>query len=657
MLDNSSLVGIVRSALLALLTCLAGCDRYQSEDSHRRPPILHSSFADHMVLQRDRPLRVRGSSRPGDTLTVEIAGVVARATASADGSWQVDIGPFEPGGPHRLSVASGTGSAAIDDVLFGDVWLCSGQSNMARPVSFDTHAELEIPQAHHPDMRLMTVPQRIAFEPQENFEEKVLWQPATPESVQDFSAVCYFFAKRLKPEIGVPIGLIDATWGGTPVEAWTSRSALETLDGFEAPLGRIDAYLEDPDAYEKAYRVALDAWWWDNDPGTTADPPWQESTLIRSDWSEMHLPTRWSDTLLRNFDGVAWFERTFRSPEGAAGREGQLHLGPVDDWDTVWVNGVEVGRTQRWSIPRTYPIPEGVLRAGENSIVVRVLDLRGDGGFSAAPANFRLDVADGDSIGLAGVWFYRTTTPVSELTRAPISLESNPKTPTVLYNGMIAPLADTALKGVLWYQGESNADRAAFYEAWLRSMTTSWRTLFDGELPFVLVQLPNFDAPAGADWAMLREAQRQVALSDPLVGLAATIDIGEANDIHPRNKRDVGTRLALKAAHLVYGRDIVHSGPAVSGIQRDREGIRIEFDNADGGLATSDGLPPDEFSLCAGGYCQPAAARIEGSSVLIELEPESEAEVIRHAWADNPRVNLINAQGLPAVPFVAAISD
>jgi sialate O-acetylesterase len=600
-------------------------------------------FSDHMVLQRDQPVRVWGWAAPGDRVTVGIGEHVVPTAAGADGRWEVLLPPFEAGGPRALTVESGT-RLTVSDVRFGDVWVASGQSNMEWKLSSGVvDGTREIAEADYPDIRFFDVPNVVSPEPRARLEDGE-WRICTPESAPDMSAVAYFFARHLHLEKGVPVGIVDATWGGTPAEAWTSAEMLLTLPDYR---DRVTEILESDRDWEQELR--------ENEARGEARQELirdfekaQSYGVQRREYDD----TSWETVRLPNEDplsDVVWLRRTF-ALETVASSGYELRLGAFGNVDAVFVNGAEVHHQTGNEQTREVSVPAGTLRKGDNVIAVRALNGWNNQVRVGQPGP--MDLRSGDAvIDLEGQWRYRNTVepPMPEYVRYS-------HTPTFLYNAMIAPIAGYTLKGAIWYQGESNAGRAFAYRTLFPTMIQDWRVRWrEGSWPFLFVQLANWRArkpqPAASDWAELREAQL-MTLALPDTGMAVTIDIGEADDIHPRNKQDVGERLALAARRIAYGEDLVYSGPLYRSMEVHGREAFLSFDHVGSGLATGGGGELTGFAV-AGEDRQFAwaEARIEGDRVIVSSDLVPSPVAVRYAWADNPECSLINREGLPASPF------
>ena len=639
---------------LALSLLAAG----PADDPAPSLPFLHPLFTDHAVVQRDVPLPIWGWTDPGARVKVTFAGQSVETTADPAGKWLVKLGPYPAGGPHTLAVA-GPKEVEIADILVGDVWLCSGQSNMEWPVNRSDRAQEEVAAASYPSIRLLTVPKRATVKPVAAFEAR--WDVCSPATVGEFSAVGYFFGRDVAREIKVPIGLIDSSWGGTIGEAWMDAESVAKLGDFDKALDRIRAAAEVPDRKPAPLRERIATWWRENDPGSRPDAPWSAPNLDTADWKPMDLPGNWETRGLPDFDGIAWFRREVVLPEAWDGQAVELRLGAIDDRDTTYLNGVEVGHKDQYNLLRNYSVRDRVARAGRNVIAVRVFDNQGLGGFSGPAEDMTLTLTDDKAAGpisLTGAWSYRIGASIDDLSEFPERDQANPNRVTVLYNGMIAPLLPFPIKGALWYQGEANVGRGTQYRRLLPELVRDWRERFGGgDFPFFIVQLANFqkrlDQPADSSWAELREAQFLTTKAVPNAHVALAIDIGLADDVHPTNKQEVGRRLALDALATVYGRvDVEFSGPTFRAMEVHEHSVRISFDHVGSGLKTADGGKLDGFAIAAkDGKFQWADAVIDGNGVVISSTEVDRPAAVRYAWADNPACNLVNGAGLPAVPF------
>jgi sialate O-acetylesterase len=626
---------------------------------------LPTVISDHMVLQRGPQARLWGTAAPGERITIRLGDVRVTARADAKGHWSTAIGPLSAGGPFALEVSGARNTVRVQDVLVGEVWVASGQSNMEFALDGASNAAAEIAAADQPAIRHFNVTKALATSPREDVTGQ--WIPTTPETAATFSAVAHFFARELHARLHVPIGIIHASWGGTPAEAWMSRTALTADPEFRALLERFDATAADAGA-EAAYESALAEWERGNvavDAGNQgAGSGWARPETDASRWPAIEVPRPWERTGL-NLDGAVWLRRDVEVPAAWVGKDLELTLGAIDDFDTTYWEGTEVGHTGSetpgyWTHPRRYVVPGSLVHGGRSVIAVRVFDRGGDGGFMGPGELMRMlpTLGQGEPIRLAGAWHYRIERGVGPVQpdwgsqpQPPVGQNS----PTVLFNSMVAPLTPLAVRGAIWYQGEANAGRAYQYRRLFRALIRDWRRSFaNPEFPFLFVQLANFmpraALPGESEWAELREAQT-LALKEPRTGMAVAIDVGEAGDIHPRNKQDVGKRLALAALSSVYGQGVEGCGPLYASSSIAAGKVRLHFTHASG-LRTSDGAAPKGFAVAgADGKFVWAQAAIEGEEIVVWNPAVTAPAAVRYAWADNPEVNLVNGSDLPASPF------
>lgn len=605
-----------------------------------------------MVLQRDVKASVWGLADPGERVRVEFRNKTYRTSAGQDGKWKVSLPALPAGGPDRMRIA-GNNSIVLNEVYVGDVWIASGQSNMEMPVSRVRELyENEIASSANPRIRHFLVPDRYNFKHPEDDLPEGAWESANPQTVPGFTAVGYFFARELHDRYRVPIGLINASLGGSPVEAWMSEQALAEFPHHLATARqfRDDALIqrttEDDTKRSDAWYTLLDA----RDRGLKSN--WADPAYDASRWPRMQLPAFWDETELGPVNGVAWFRREITLPAALAGQPAKLDMGRIVDADMTYVNGRLVGNVTYQYPPRKYEVPAGLLRAGRNVIVVRVTSNLGRAGF-IRDKPYRLSIG-GTEIDLGGEWRYRLGATMEPL---------QPQTfirwkPMGLYNAMIAPLLNHRIKGVIWYQGESNTKAPEEYAKTFPALINDWRRQWDqGEFPFLYVQLANFmeisAQPTQSQWAELRESQL-AALRVSKTGMTVAIDLGEWNDIHPLKKKDVGARLALAARKIAYGeKKLVHSGPIYKSMKIKNNKIILSFTNTGGGLIAADSGELKQFAICGPeGKFVWATARIEGDKVVAWSDAIPDPVAVRYAWADNPQgANLYNREGLPASPF------
>lgn len=636
---------------------------------------LAALFQSGAVLQRDQPLTIWGWGPPSQRVRVSMAGQIANGWISTAGAFRVVLPPLPAGGPHILRVElprdSGTSSLEIPDIHIGEVWLASGQSNMQWTLGqCGERTAQAIADSGDPLRRFFTVGQRAELAPQRDVEGS--WKPASPETSSEFSAVAYFFARRLRKELDVPVGVIVSAWGGTPIEAWMPRSAHAGSDLLRSKLRNYEkrAYSDERwDSFDPTQGPIFPA-----DPGLCEEAmEWKASDYCDDDWAEMQVPSTWQRHG-HGHSGVFWFRQTVRLPDSWIGRELLLELGAADKHDITYVNGVEVGRTgeafeqQHWNQSRFYRIPAEVVANSELKLAVRVYSFAYEGGLLGPAEKMRVscpDVAPTEEISLAGTWKYRLEHDLGYVATGEDPGHLSPHSPGILYENMIAPLARFALRGVLWYQGESNTAHAADYPKHLRAMITSWRNAWEqGDFPFLLVQLPGFGLVSKfaleSSWALFRQGQLELVQTMTGTGLAVTIDCGEAEDIHPTNKEPVGERLAQWALADTYGKACCRSGPLVREAIRHADGsVLVAFDGVNGGLTTSDGdAVGGVFLMDANGHPYSAEVLIEGDCLRVRAEACKQAVMVYYAWADFPlEANLVDCAGFPASPFRCAVED
>ncbi len=624
------------------------------QSSTRADVRLPALAGDHMVLQRDIAIPVWGWAEKGENISVKFLNQQYSTTADANGYWKVSIHPVPAGGPYQMLVSGPDNTITLKDILIGDVWVCSGQSNMEFKVAELNAPEKVIAAANYPSIRLFTIPQQMAKEPLTDIIGGE-WQSCSAETVSEFSAVAYFFGRALQKNIKIPIGLIHSSWGGTMIETWISASALGKVEGFAPVIQQLPSFDLDRQILES--ESAMKEWrdeFLSRDKGMEGTKPlWSDPLMNDKEWQEIDVPGFWDFLGFEMLDGVVWFRTEFNLSDDQAKKSTMLHLGPIDDNDITWVNGHKAGTIDDKRKSRSYALNPGMLRAGRNSLVVRVVDFGGRGGIFGRPE--QIYVGNGAyKIPLAGKWKFKTGT--ENLPPIPRRVGPNSK-PTLLFNAMISPVCSYAIKGVIWYQGEGNVRRAFQYRELFPLLITDWRHQWkQGEFPFLFVQLANFKPadiqPQQSEWAELREAQL-MTLNLPGTGMAVTIDIGEENDIHPRNKLDVGKRLALAARRVAYLQNVVCSGPLYDTMMVDGDKINISFKNTGSGLAIKGKGPLRAWAIAGEDRRFVwADATIKGNEIDVWSSKVPNPVAVRYAWADNPQgANLYNKEGLPASPF------
>lgn len=610
-------------------------------------PSLHPLFTDHAVIASQRP-RILGRAAPGSLVTVTLAGATTQATAATDGRWQAEFPPLPAGGPHVLVARDAAGEATARDVLLGEVWLGSGQSNMEYTLGQTKDTEDDIAAAREPLLRLFTVEKHSdASGPVADLAGR--WIVCTPHEIGACSAIAYYFGHRMVAETGLPFGLIVSAWGGSAIAAWLPESCLGKRPEYQSFLAELELARTDPTAPEEVQQY--------DDPGISAHArDWSAPALDDSAWQTLQVPGQWQDEGW-GFNGAVWYRRSVEIPADWVGQDLELALGVVDDCDHSFINGSLVGAMgvetpNWWCMQRFHKVPAAIVTATTVHIAVRVFDVWGGGGIMGNPRLRRLGRPDIAPISLGGRW-----RAMAEL-ELPLRFPGGPPlAPTALWNAMLHPLLGTTVSGLIWYQGESDVDRARIYQRLLTDLITIWRAAFDApELPFGIVQLANFmerkTEPSEDPWADLREAQRRCALHLPACGLALAIDAGEAADIHPRYKKTVGERLALWALRNAYGRtDIAYSGPLPAEIWPTADGLQVRFTHAAGLRVRGDALRGFEIAGAEGEWVLADEATIADDSVFVRSARIPSPVAVRYAWQSNPETTLENAAGLPASPF------
>jgi sialate O-acetylesterase len=615
----------------------------------KTPPFVSTLFGDNMVLQRGKANTIWGWSEPGDKVAVQIGETAATGVAGADRRWQVKIQPPPVGGPYTVKI-SGRESVELHNVMVGDVWLCGGQSNMGLPLRFTRNGADEAKTANYPDIRFFTVVGHSAYRHTDLIGG--MWSEVTPQTAEWVSATAYYFARRVQQDTHVPIGLLLDNVGGTPAEAWTSAEALRPLKDFDVPLAEL-ARLTAANAPE--YGNFVMHWYDEFDIG--AKGKWSAPELNDSAWKTVQIPGGFTELGVPDTPALVWFRKEIVLPDPLPAGRSMLNLGVIERMDTAYINGKEAGGSSWVENPRVYPISDGVLKPGRNVIAIRVLKTKSDGGFMSKPEDLRLVLGDKTSLPLAGQWKGRLAVDARPPHSLPLAYENWPVMPTVLYEGMLAPVAPFSIAGVIWYQGEQNSPRGYQYRKILPAMIADWRKLFaQGDFPFYIVGLPAFKARSatpveGDEWTETRESQALTATSVPNSCLAVTIDTGDADNIHAKDKQPVGERLALCALANYYGEKVVYSGPTLTSVERLPGSIRLHFAHTDGGLVVK-GSKLEEFTIAGEDrkwYW--ADAHIEGDTVVVSSPMAPNPKEVRYAWQSNPAATLFNGAGLPAGPF------
>lgn len=635
--------------LLIFGTCLLSMATYAQI---KLPQLVRDS----MVLQRDAKVNIWGWASAGENISASFNGKKYQTRADANGKWLFQLAPMKAGGPYTMEL-SGKNKIILKDILVGDVWFCSGQSNMVHQLNIhDVTYAKEIAEANNPSIRQFWIPTLTSLAGPQQDLPTGYWKSAVEEDIRPFSAVAYFFALKIYQQYKIPIGIINASVGGTPIEAWTSEEGLKDFSTLSNTIlkNKDTAYLNSfnrrPGGFGNRPSPPVDA-------GLAGPLKWFDPNYVPKGWRNINIPGYWEDQGVKDLNGVVWYRREIDIPASMAGKQAKVFLGRIVDADELYINGKQVGNTTYQYPQRRYQVPAQLLKPGKNIFVIRVTNTNGKGGF--VPDKPYCIFSGTDTVDLKGYWQYKVG-----LVNRPfagggfggggINAQNQP---AALYNAMVAPEIQYTIKGFCWYQGESNAGKPQEYEKLMLALMNDWRNKWNqGILPFLYVQLPGFMdynyLPSESGWAMLRESQLK-ALSAPNSAMAVAIDLGEWNDIHPDNKKDVGERLALAARKLAYGEDLVYSGPLYQNAIVEGDKIVISFNHTGTGLITNDGEEPGDFAIAgADKKFVWAKAKIEGNKVIVWSDEIKQPMYVRYAWADNPvHPNLYNKEGLPASPF------
>ena len=676
-MQKSTLSFLVLSILLFLTSCIS---------PNKSNLSLNALFSDHMVLQQNEKVAFWGTSLPNEKITVTGSwGEISTSYSDEKGNWKLNLTTPKAGGPFEVSVINKDSSRLFEDVMIGEVWLASGQSNMEMDFDYccntTDRSELEIATANFPNIRMLKVERQLSTSPTNNFEGS--WEKAIGKNITKFSAAGYFFAKRLHAELNVPIGIINSSWGGTPAEAWTSNGKLNTLDFLDESMNSYDELVAASSKSERwfsqfqALKSPSDVWYLFIEDPIAFPEKWNlldfedssyiTSAFIDKDWEQIQLPGTFDNIFKTNdFDGVILFRKTFELSK----IEGEYHLklGPISDMDFTYVNGQKVGASlgKMSGKDKVYKIPKSLLKVGENNIIIRVINQYKEGKVGSITLSSSMD---NDKL-LDGTWNYRVSAEVFKQLDTPtwpysafylytnqdIDFSKRPPVASFtqfsessLFNGMIHPLIPYTIKGSLWYQGEDNVPKAKQYETLFPAMINDWRERWGSDFPFYFVQIAPFHNYNGLS-PSLRDAQRKT-LKVKKTGMVVTLDIGEVDDIHPSNKHDVGLRLAGLALNNDYGRDIVDSGPLYKNLEITKNKLMIEFSSIGSGLVLSN-FEKSEFEIAGKNKIYVSAdVKIIGDRIQLSSPDLLKPMYARYAWRDISIATLFNKEGLPASSF------
>ena len=614
-------------------------------------PAIDPQFGSHAVIPRDKPIVLSGTAAPNERVEVSFAGATRSVAADRGGVWRASFAAQSAGGPYMINVAGAGGvKATAEGVMVGDVWLCSGQSNMEYPVRRALNSDGEVQSANDTDLRLLKIPQQIADDPQQHFAKPPQWQVTSPDSVKDFSAACYFMTRELRASEQVPIGAIDDSWGSTPVRQWMDDASVRA-GGEGAVADLVHLYRTNPSQALREFDKSWAQWWDTQAAAPPGQEPWHASDRVS--WDPAPGIGYWNawGPEWKEYDGAAWFRRRLTLTAAEAAQPATLSLGVLDDIDQAWMNGVPVGGTNDWAAQRLYPVPAGVLHKGTNEIILYVRNAYGPGGFVGPADKVNLDLANGRSIPLPDQW--QVSKISQRIAAAPTPPWSGVASVSKIYNAMIAPFGTLGLKGVAWYQGEADVGVPG-YDRRLAAFMQDWRRQFrDPQLPFLIVGLAGWGKPASkpieSGWAQLINEQRLAVTNNRRSALVSAIDLGVPTDIHPANKQEVGRRLALAAKQLAYADAAGMVGPMPVSAARNGNGVVVTFTKP---LQSLSGSSAMAFELCGAslGSCRYANGHLRDTSVEIDGDGKPVARV-RYAWADYPVVNLYDLDLLPAPVF------
>ncbi|MDE6854001.1 MAG: 9-O-acetylesterase [Muribaculaceae bacterium] len=607
---------------------------------------------DNMIVHQNTTLTLKGHAAPESEVLMKAGwnNKTGKTRSDSDGNFTMKLATPPAGGPYSVIFSDKDGTTTVENVLSGEVWLCSGQSNMEYPVQGWTSVmdhDRVVATAHHPDIRLLQIRKTTAFSPREDVEVNGGgWQTCTSASMADFSAIAYFFACELAEKLKVPVGVIDATWGGTPAEAWTSAKALGAVPGFENELADMKAAGYDADTIKATYRSRMADW---IRLATSSTEDFDKATLQSgSEWRQISAPGYWEQKGLPGLDGIVWMQKSIDISPEDAGKPVSLNFRAIDDEDETYFNGVLVGKGSGYDTPRSYTVPGSAVRAGANIITIKISDFGGEGGIAPGVAEARTAHS---AVPLDGSWQYMVQTDFSKLPPKPADPGSS-SYPSVLYNAMLSPLGAMPVKGVLWYQGCANVGRDEQYATLFKALINDWRSIWGEKLPFYFVQLAGFLEPKAvqpdSEWAALRNSQAK-ALELDNTAMAVAADLGNPADIHPKNKQDVAHRLALIALNRDYGDDCVYEAPRCVSVKTVGNGLELRFDGPV--KATTTAITGFIIAGKDGHFTTATPEQPDERTIILRSHAVDAPVAVRYNWADYPQGNLYGPTGLPVAPF------
>jgi len=640
----------VSSVIFLGLTAIS-CTSKEVPTATNQAVSFDSIFSNSMVLQRHELIEFRGLAADKSSFSIQFSGHEKGITPGEDGRWSATFPALPEGGPYQIVVE---GEEAISDIMIGDVFLCSGQSNMEYPIYRALNPDRELGAEHRDNIRLITIPKDTALNPEYNFESNERWVVANSDTLKDFSAVCYFTARELDIDPSIPIGLIDSTWGGTRIESWMSLESLKTTELRANDINLFEIYKDDQTAGMKAFGNMWDNWW--RDKILELKEPWLEPSMY--DWDAVPDFTNWKDWGLKeleSYNGQVWYHTNFSLTESQT-EASYIELGSIDELDHVWINGQRVGSQFNWGGDRRYPIPEGLLKSGANTVVVNVASAWDMGGMMGPESAIKLTNDDNINVALSD-WTYRQAKQAGM--DAPIAPWESVSGITGIGNAMLGPLRGLNIKGGYWYQGESNASDQYSYEPLLNGLLQDWKTYFGDDTKMVIIQLPEFgsasDVPVDSAWAKVREAQRQVALTSEDAALVVTMGTGDAYDIHPPNKQEVARRAADAAENLFYGKTNPETNRDPVKAKASGNQITVTLSGSDRVLKTLSSDHVIGLELCNAAECQYALGQVENSALILGVPSGLSPTKVRYNWADLPYGNLFDESDRPVGPFEIVI--